>query len=67
MMIHWYSAETKNNSIIAYGEINKKRLFKITYDRGIYLGHVLKKNKYEYVGQGNTLTVAQDFCRLCYL
>ena len=52
-MIHWYSANTKNNSIIAYGDINRKRCFKVTYDKGIYLAYVLKKNKYEYVGQIN--------------
>lgn len=66
-MIHWYSAETKNTSIIAYGDINHKRTFKVTYDRGIYLGYVLKKGKYEYAGQGQTLAVAQEFCRISLL
>lgn len=64
-MIHFYSSDAKDNSIIAYGDTHqKKRLFKITYKRTRYRSFKKKCGKYELLDISQTLEEAKIRCTI---
>lgn len=62
--VHFYSADTKNGSIIAYGDIERKRTFKITWNKDVYFAYKMRSGKYNYIGQSESLEGAKGFCLL---
>jgi len=65
--IYFYAAETKDNSIIAYGDTHqKKRKFKIAYNRKTEKYHVYKKvsGKYWQLCMAENLDDAKESCVL---
>lgn len=63
--IDFYTAETKSNHIIAYGDWwIFKRKFKITYHDGMYFAHHKISRQYWPIGEAPTLDVAKDLCKL---
>lgn len=64
-MIHFYTSDAKDTSIIAYGDTNqKKRHFKITYIRTRYRSFKKKCGKYELLGISQTLEEAKIRCTI---
>lgn len=62
-MIHFYSSDAKDTSIIAYGDTNqKKRHYKITYRQGRYHSFKKKMGKYEILADSQSLEDAKSAC-----
>lgn len=62
--IHFYSAETKSRHIVAYGDVNRYRKFKITHSDGRYFAHKLINGQYQPVGEAQSLEGATELCQL---
>jgi hypothetical protein len=59
----FYAYNGSNWNIIAYADgISTKRLFKITYSRGIYLAYIKKRRKYESLCESPSLHHCIEIC-----
>ena len=63
MGIYFYSADTKNTSIIAYGDtMLKRRHFKIVYKKESYICYRKRCAKFEKIGESKSLDDAKILC-----
>lgn len=63
MQLHFYSAETKDTSIIAYANTHqKKRHFKISYKKDVYCAFKKVCGKYQKLAESKNLEFAKNAC-----
>lgn len=60
--IEWFVAEKKDRTIILYGEVENKRVFKITYKNDKYTAWMKVDSKYEIIENCDSLKDVQKAC-----
>lgn len=65
-IINFYSAETSDKKIIAYGDVNGRRRYKIEYKKNTYVSYKLINGKYKMIEKCVSLDDAISLLKKLY-